>query len=709
MNIEKLKEKYKVNETAVNDAVFNLKSMVGQDSGSESGSSSVILALSSIFSYFKIDCRLPEAETDSVDDIKVLLAKNDLLALDMTLDGKWWRHTGGAVLAFTEAGDMVALLPDMLGYRIVDVGSGKKRRFRAGDAATLRPQALNIFRNLPKKSISRKDFKKYCLGILPAKSVVMTILLCVLTTLLSMCVPIANKNLFSEVIPSGDAGGILPICGFLLGASISSILFQLCRNFALVRSKDKFNEVLQSALMNRLLFLPSSFFKKYSSGNLGMRVLSANNVYQLVTSQMLAGMAATVFSVLYILVAFLYAKQMIIVISFTTFFGIFEAVVMYRFYKRKYNQAVPYAVSAQDFAYNSILGIQKIKNCRAEQRAFAQWAARFSKSEMVDKYGKMMNVILICASNFLAHYVAWKSNIAVSDFVAFMSAFGVMTFTIAYGLPFLATIANISPYVRMLDPILEAESEDKNDYPQVPDISGSIDINHVSFRYTPDSPMVLNDLSLHIPSGQNVAIVGKSGCGKSTLMRLMLGFEEIQSGSIFYGQFNLSKVNLGSLRQFVGFCPQSMQIFPGTIAENIRFSTPSCTSEDIWRAAAIACLDEDIRRMPKQMDTLLGEGGSGLSGGQCQRLLIARAVINNPKVLLLDEATSALDNITQKRIIDNLTAFGCTRIAIAHRLSTVMNCDRVVVLDKGKIIEDGSPAELMARQGFFFELSKRQL
>ena len=234
-----------------------------------------------------------------------------------------------------------------------------------------------------------------------------------------------------------------------------------------------------------------------------------------------------------------------------------------------------------------------------------------------------------------------------------------------------------------------------------------IDLINVRKTY-PNGTVALDDVTLHIAPGENVGLVGGSGCGKSTLMRVMLGFEKPEYGSVFYAQYNVDNVNLGTLRQYLGYCPQTLQIFPGTIADNIRLAAPLSSDEEVWEAARIACIDEDIRRMPMQMETVLGEGGSGLSGGQCQRILIARSVINKPKVLFFDEATSALDNITQRKVMDNLREFGCTRVSIAHRLSTVMNCDRIVVLDKGRIVEDGSPEALLEQKGYFYKLCIRQ-
>jgi len=705
----KLKEQYEGNAKAVSDSIFSLRSMLEFDAGIELDSNPSRYAMCAIFKYFKAKKTTNETDISNLRQAQQTLEKNGFLCVRIKLSGQWWKETSEPVLAINNDNKLVAFIPDWFGYKMVDPADGKSKYFKACDAANLQANALNISRNLPKKAISKKELIRYSFSIIPTKGLITTIVMCLITALLCLCVPIATKSIFSEVIPSGLPKSILPICGFLLATSISSILFQLCRNFALARCKDKINLVLQSALMNRLLYLPSSFFKKYSSGNLGMRILSANNIYQLITNQLLTGMASAVFSVMFIAIALMYSKPMLIVLGYMVVFAILEAYFLFSSMRKKASNAIPNAIRAQDFAYNSILGIQKIKNSRAEHRAFAQWASRYSKSEAFDKYGKFTTLVLCNTCSFLAYLIAWKSNIPISDYIAFMSAFGIMSFAIAEAMPFASTIASLSPYLDMLEPILSAEPEDIHDYPTVEEINGTIEINHISFQYSSNSPKILDDVSIHIPAGQNVALVGKSGCGKSTLMRLLLGFEEAQSGSIFYGQYNISKINLGSLRQFVGFCPQSMQIFPGTISENIRFASIDCTEEEIWRAASIACLDEDIMKMPDRLETRIGEGGSGLSGGQCQRLLIARAVINHPKVLFLDEATSALDNITQRNVVNNLSQIGCTRIAIAHRLSTVMNCDRIIVMDKGKIIEDGTPQQLLEMKGFFYELNKKQM
>jgi ABC-type bacteriocin/lantibiotic exporter with double-glycine peptidase domain len=239
-------------------------------------------------------------------------------------------------------------------------------------------------------------------------------------------------------------------------------------------------------------------------------------------------------------------------------------------------------------------------------------------------------------------------------------------------------------------------------------VSGHIEMSHVTFRYDENTPYILNDLNLTIKAGEYVAIVGRTGCGKSTLVRLLLGFEKPEKGAVFYDRHDLASLDPRSLRKQIGVVIQNGQLFQGDIFSNITISAPQLTLKEAWEAAETAGIAQDIREMPMGMQTVISEGQGGISGGQKQRLMIARAIAPKPKILIFDEATSALDNKTQKQVSDALDKLKCTRIVIAHRLSTIRNCDRILVMENGAIIEEGKYEELIARGGYFAELVERQ-
>ena len=308
----------------------------------------------------------------------------------------------------------------------------------------------------------------------------------------------------------------------------------------------------------------------------------------------------------------------------------------------------------------------------------------------------------------LLYFLAVQSGVTVSEYYAFTAAYGrVMgAFTALAGIA--VSVASIRPVLEMAESLLKAEPEVSDDKLPVSHLSGSIEMSHVTFRYEENTPYILNDLSLNIRAGEYVAIVGRTGCGKSTLVRLLLGFEKPERGAIYYDRHDLGNLDPRSLRRHIGVVIQNGQLFQGDIFSNITISAPDLTLEEAWAAAETAGIAQDIREMPMGMQTLISEGQGGISGGQKQRLMIARAIAPKPEILIFDEATSALDNKTQKQVSDALDKLNCTRVVIAHRLSTIRNCDRILVMDGGGIIEEGTYEELVAKNGYFAELVARQ-
>ena len=304
--------------------------------------------------------------------------------------------------------------------------------------------------------------------------------------------------------------------------------------------------------------------------------------------------------------------------------------------------------------------------------------------------------------------MAARSSISVADYYAFNTAYGMVSGAFMSVAGIAITIAQFKPILEMAKPILDAVPEVSEGKQVIDRLSGAIEVSNVSFRYNENMPLVLDDISLKIRPGQYLAIVGATGCGKSTLMRILLGFEKPQKGAVYYNGKDLNTIDLKSLRRRIGVVMQNGKLFQGDIFSNITISAPQLTLDEAWEAAEMAGIAEDIRRMPMGMHTIISEGSGGISGGQRQRLMIARAIAPKPRVLMFDEATSALDNITQKTVSDSLEKLKCTRIVIAHRLSTIRQCDRIIYLEKGKIVEDGTYEELIAKGGRFADLVERQ-
>lgn len=365
--------------------------------------------------------------------------------------------------------------------------------------------------------------------------------------------------------------------------------------------------------------------------------------------------------------------------------------------------------------YSIISGIQKIKLAGAEKRVFAKWAKSHAHEAQMRynppayiKYSGVISSLISSVGMIVMYYAAVESGISVADYYSFNTAYGMVSGAFSSIAGIALTVANIKPVLEMAKPILNAVPEVSEGKQVVTRIAGGIEVNNVSFRYNDNMPNVLDNLSLKITPGQYVAIVGATGCGKSTLMRLLLGFETPQRGAIYYDGRDLSTLDLKSLRRKIGVVIQNGKLFTGDIYSNIIISAPQLSLQDAWEAAELADIADDIRAMPMGMHTLISEGSGGISGGQRQRLMIARAIAPKPRILMLDEATSVLDNLTQKKVSQSLDSLKCTRIVIAHRLSTIKQCDRIIYLEKGHIVEDGTYDELIALGGKFAELVERQ-
>lgn len=665
------------------------------------------------------DYELEDDEMLSAEELLTgILRPRGIMMRDIRLTGQWWMECVGPLLGQTKDGRLVALTPTRsgLGYQFREQDGSVRKVGRKEMASTLKPSAITFTKALPQRTLTLKDLVRFTWNTVSGPNMMLLIVCTLVVALLGMFTPMANKLIFDTVIPTGDASDLLPITGLLIGATIGTLLFMLTRNLYIIRIQHIVELHVQNAVMARTFLLSPTFFSKNSSGELTAKLQNVSTLASLVNETIVGALLTALLSIVYLVQVYIYGGQLLWPALAIVAFQVLLLVLNYRHTASMQMQYTDRASKLSGMEYNLFAGIQKIKLTGSENRAFARWLDHYSESArflynppFAGRLYPALSAILGLGGTMLIFWSTLSNGVSPSNYIAFSSAFGMITAALAQLNTVVPDLARIKPLLESVRPILEAVPEIEDKSPQVEDLFGGIEVSGVSFRYQEDGPMILDDLSLKIVPGEYVGIVGKSGCGKSTLMRLMLGFEQPLSGGIYYDNYDLSKVDKASLRRKIGCCLQSGSLFTGDLFHNITITAPWATHDDAWEALRMACLEEDVRRMPMGLHTMVTEGGGGFSGGQKQRILIARALISKPDIIFFDEATSALDNISQKAVSDNLGSLMCTRVVIAHRLSTIRHCDRIIVLDKGKIAEEGTFEQLMANKGLFYEMSIRQM
>ena len=659
---------------------------------------------------------VPDGVSDVEERLDWLCRPTGTMRRNVNLDAGWFSHAFGAMMGKLDTGESIALLPrGVRGYYYLEPGSGRKVKVTGEIAKHISREAVLFYRPLPAKPLKVRDLVTFIFHVFDRNDYLLVFAAAFAVTLIGLVPAWANQVAFGVVAPSGQARLILPIGALLLGVAVSSALISACRNLVMTRVSTKLDVVTEAATFARVLALPTSFFKQYSSGDLGSRVSNVTLLAQKIASILLGSGLSALLSLVYIVQIGAYAPALALpalaIVSVQAVFTIIVALITVR-----YEQATLEANVKLSGTVTALLnGVQKIKLAGAENRAFAKWAhgyaeyarAAYNRPTALRALPAVVALIGLLG-NIAIYYLAGVTQVSVANYMAFNVAYGQVSGAIMALAGIAGQIAQIDPMLDMVSPILEATPETSEDKPSVESLSGGIEVSGVSFRYSESSPYILRDLSFKVRSGEYVALVGKSGCGKSTILRLLLGFETPERGTIFFGPNDVTKVDLRSLRQHIGVVMQDGKLFMGDIVSNITISTPTATLDDAWEAAEIAGIADDIRKMPMGMQTLVTEGGGGVSGGQRQRLMIARAVCGKRRILILDEATSALDNVTQKHVADSLEKLNCTRVVVAHRLSTVRHCDRILVVDGGAVVEEGTYEELIEKDGIFAELVERQ-
>jgi NHLM bacteriocin system ABC transporter ATP-binding protein len=649
------------------------------------------------------------------------------------LVGKWWEEEYGALLVYRLSDrSPLALLPkpnNYLGretkYLLFDPETRQRIPVDETVADEISPEAYMFYRPLPPKVFKVTDVFKF--GIKGYElELVAIVVLGLIGTLLGMVTPQATAMLVNNAIPDGDLVLLWQIGLALFAAAFGQTLFQLAQSLVTLRVENAADSNLQPAVWDKLLQLRPAFFRQYSSGDLVTRLLAVSQLRSKLSGATQRTLLSAVFSLLNLVLMFVYSVKLAFIGLAITILVIIVTTTSTKILVRKQRLQEELDGQLNSLTVELIGGVSKLRVGAAEERAFAAWAKKYSERLKLSASVQRINnsvatfsealplvssILIFWFAIFFIQIAAAKNDpmsFNPGTFLAFNAAFAVFLNSATDISNTFTDILEIVPLWERAQPILQSAPESTLDKANPGRLTGRLSLDHVTFRYREDGPLILEDVSVRAEPGEFVAFVGPSGSGKSTIFRLLLGFETPLSGTVYYDGQDLAGLDIPAVRRQLGVVLQNVRISTAPIFESI-----SCgaliTLHEAWEAARMAGFAEDIEKMPMGMHTLISEGGSNLSGGQRQRLLIARALVLKPKVILMDEATSALDNRTQTIVTESLDRMNATRIVIAHRLSTIRNADRIYVIEAGRVVQAGNFDELVAQEGLFARLVARQL
>ena len=652
------------------------------------------------------------------------------------LDTSWWVRDAGPLLGVLEirhlavtgaaadggAGERspVALLPvPGPGYEMVEPETGHRTPVTAALARHLAPFGMQFYRALPVTPVRLADLWRFVAhGAGPDVRVLLFV--AVLGTLLGLVLPLLTGYLFDDVIPSAERGGLVAVGIALVVTSVAGVLFEITRTLTSTRLHTRVSTALQMAVLDRLVRLPATFFRGYRAGDLGQRALGIQTIGAALGGSTLSAILASATGLGALVLLMSYSLPLTLVSLGVLSVNVAVSAVALR---RSLDASRRLQATSGDLSslmMELLRGMPKLRVAAAEARAFSRWSDAFREQTRVTfsvgVYGLNLDVFTtvleIASTAALFSVYAWiaadaAAGLSTGQFLAFASAQGMF---VGAGLALSETamdVVRLLPTWERVQPLLSATPETSAYRPDPGPLTGHIEVSQLRFGYSSDGPLILDGISLTIRPNMFVALVGPSGSGKSTLLRLLLGFERPLSGSVRYDGQDLTSIDVAAVRRQIGVVLQSATLSAGDIHSNI-VGAGNHSLQEAWDAARMAGMEDDLRAMPMGLHTLISEGGGTLSGGQRQRLLIARALVGRPRLLFFDEATSALDNHTQRIVSESVERLHATRVVVAHRLSTIRHADLIVVLDGGRIVEQGNHDTLMAVNGLYASLAARQ-
>ncbi|MFI0715912.1 NHLP bacteriocin export ABC transporter permease/ATPase subunit [Streptomyces inhibens] len=658
------------------------------------------------------------AVNDRITPVERIAVSSRIRTRAVRLVGRWWRtDTGPLVGHRAKSGAPVALLWRRGRYEAVNPASGLRIRIDKDNADAFEPRAVMFYRPLPERPMSMWRLMRFSLR--GTRMDVRNLALSGLVTVgLGALVPIATGKVLGVYVPSAERSLIVQVSLAVIITSVVSAAFMLLQNLTVLRMEGRIESALQPAVWDRLLRLPTKFFTERSTGELASAAMGISAIRRVLSGIGPVAVQSTTIGAMNLVLLLCYsvplalaAVGMLVVIG-----AVF--LVMGLWELRWQRRLVTLGNKLNNQAFQTLRGLPKLRVAAAESFAYAAWAREFARSrELQQKAGRIKNLttvlnavyLPVCSlTMFMLLAGPARGSMSAGSFLTFNTAVTMLLTSVTQITGAFVSAAAALPMFEQIKPVLDETPEVRGASAQPGALSGGLEARKLSFRYSDDGPLVLDDVSLQIRPGEFVAVVGPSGCGKSTLLRLLIGFDKPSSGSVLYDGQDLAALDQAAVRRQCGVVLQNAQPLTGSILDCI-CGAEAFSQEEAWAAAEMAGLAEDIKRMPMGLHTMIS-GGGAISGGQRQRLMIAQALVRRPRILFFDEATSALDNETQRIVIDSTRKLSASRLVIAHRLSTVMDADRVIVMADGRIVEQGAPAQLLADTGGrLHDLVRRQL
>ena len=683
--------------------------------------SPALAAVRLVASHLEIPVRAPSGPDPGarVSPIARITRASGIMTRTIRLDDGWWRRDLGPFIA-ERAGDgrPLAVLPSDGSYVMALPEENRVVRVNGTVARTLKRRATVLYRPLPSSVQSIPALLRF--GLRGARRDLWRLGVTGLgVALLGLLVPIMTGAVLGTYVGGAQRSLIVEGSLLVIGGGIVAAVLSAVQNIAALRLEGRSAADLQAAIWARVLSLPAPFFGRFATGELATATLGITAAQEQLSGVLTTAALGLMAGLANLVLLFVYDLRLALIATGLVAIGAGASAIASRYELRWQRSAYQYEQRLSSRVFQLLTGLPKLRVAAAEDRAFTIWAGDFTRSRGVAVSARrMQNIVttfnagfpLICSVVIFALVGGpFRGTVTVATFLAFYTAFNLMIAAVLQFTGVAITTIGIVPMLERITPLLAERPELDHDRADPGDLSGRIALSHVSFGYGEDAPLVLNDVTITAEPGEFVAIVGPTGCGKSTILRLLLGFERPSAGSVLYDGQDLAELDVAAVRRQCGVVLQNGALLAGDIQANIIGSTTH-TADDAWAAARMAGIADEIAAMPMGMHTIVSEGSSTLSGGQRQRIMIARALVSRPRMIFFDEATSALDNPAQQVIAESTRRLNATRIVIAHRLSTVSEADKIIVLDGGRIVQQGTYDDLIAdHDGVFARLATWQL